>query len=100
MPASAFAIHPEALLEAEADLAFYAARSPAAGVRLLADFERAVARILETPRKWPAHILGTRRYVLQRFPYSGIYRESPAGMTIYALAHARRRPGYWRSRLT
>lgn len=37
MPASALAIHPEALLEAEADLAFYAARSPAAGVRLLAE---------------------------------------------------------------
>lgn len=99
MPASVLEIHPEALLEAEADLAFYAARSPGVGARLLAELERAVDLVAEAPQRWHPYVLDTRRYVLRDFPYSVVYRESAGVVTIYAFAHAKRRPGYWRTRL-
>lgn len=99
MPASELEIHPEALLEAEADLAFYAARSPSAAARLLAELERAVGLILEAPHRGHPNPFGTRRYVLRKFPYSIVYRETEGRLILYAFAHAKRRPAYWRSRL-
>jgi hypothetical protein len=36
--------------------------------------------------------------VLPRFPFL-IAREAAAGVEIIAIAHDRRRPGYWRDRL-
>jgi len=44
------------------------------------------------------HSAGTRRYVLPDFPYSVIYFVE-AAIIIVAVAHDRRRPGYWRERL-
>lgn len=40
----------------------------------------------------------TRRLLLARFPYAIVYRLSPSEMIIVAVAHAKRRPGYWRRR--
>jgi hypothetical protein len=39
-----------------------------------------------------------RRILLDRFPYSVIYRASADEILIIAVAHLRRRPGYWRHR--
>ena len=43
--------------------------------------------------------LGTRRFVLQRFPFAVTYRERDSGVQILAFAHGHRRPGYWKERL-
>ena len=43
--------------------------------------------------------VGLRVYPFRRFPYSIVYRESQAGPYIYAVAHQRREPGYWLSRV-
>ena len=39
-----------------------------------------------------------RRWRVQRFPYEIIYREEPERVYILAVAHHRRRPGYWGGR--
>jgi hypothetical protein len=36
--------------------------------------------------------------VLRRFPYLIVFREGMEGIEIVAVAHGRRRPGYWRDR--
>jgi plasmid stabilization system protein ParE len=41
---------------------------------------------------------GTRRILLQRFPYAIHFDLSQREMFVWAVAHQRRRPGYWRSR--
>ena len=38
------------------------------------------------------------RVVVERFPYSIVYRRDPDFIVIVAVAHQRRRPRYWRSR--
>ena len=100
MLAGEFEIHPEALLEADADIGWYLERSRAAAERFFSEVERALELILESPDRWPSYLHGTRRYILYGFPYSVIYRAVGSRVVVYAVAHAKRRPGYWRSRLT
>ncbi len=40
-----------------------------------------------------------RRYVFTRLPYSLIFRDRDGEIRVFAFAHHKRRPGYWRDRL-
>ena len=40
----------------------------------------------------------TRRALVARFPYQVVYRLKPTEMVIVAIAHLKRRPGYWKNR--
>jgi hypothetical protein len=35
---------------------------------------------------------------MRRFPYLVVYREVSTGLQVIAVAHGRRRPGYWKNR--
>ena len=92
-------IHPEALAEAEAAVAWYAERSSRAPATFIEEIDNAITSILNTPRRWPVFELDCRRCPLFRFPYSIVYREKSGDVVeILAVAHGRRRPGYWRER--
>ena len=40
----------------------------------------------------------TRRALVARFPYQVVYRLRPGEIVIVAIAHLKRRPGYWKNR--
>jgi hypothetical protein len=40
----------------------------------------------------------TRRLLMTRFPYQVVYRVRPSEIVVVALAHLKRRPGYWKHR--
>jgi len=40
----------------------------------------------------------TRRARVARFPYQVVYRLRPTEIVIVAIAHLKRRPGYWKNR--
>jgi plasmid stabilization system protein ParE len=40
----------------------------------------------------------TRRILVARFPYQIVYRLRPTEIVIVAVAHVKRRPGYWKNR--
>ena len=40
----------------------------------------------------------TRRAMVARFPYQIVYRLRPTEIVIVAVAHLKRRPGYWKNR--
>lgn len=63
------------------------------------ELETALERIEEGPDRWPRGRSETRRYVLHRFPYAVVYLRDGLGIGVIAVAHGKRRPGYWRSRL-
>jgi len=90
---------PEASQELEDAFEWYLERSLRAAEAFLREIERAVALIAETPGVWPLFEAGTRRYVLHRYPYGLVYRETDLGIEIVAVAHHKKRPIYWRSRL-
>jgi len=57
-----------------------------------------MGKILEAPERWPEHLQGTRRFLLHRFPFSIVYRLKGDVIEVVAIAHAKRRPGYWKRR--
>jgi plasmid stabilization system protein ParE len=89
----------EALEEAEAAARWYAERSPTAAAAFSEEIDEAESAIGRLPEAWPPFDHGTRRYLLRRFPFSVVYRVEPERIVIVAVAHGRRRPGYWKSRL-
>lgn len=93
-------IHPQAAVEAQAARAWYAARNPAVGVRFLAEYDRAIQRISDNPGRWSAYpaVAGYRWFHFKRFPYAVIYEVVSERVHVLAVAHDRRRPGYWRRR--
>jgi len=40
----------------------------------------------------------TRRALVARFPYQVVYRLRPTEIVMVAIAHLKRRPGYWKNR--
>lgn len=92
------AFHPEAIMEAEAAIEWYAERSSRAAESFLLEIEAAVAAIAAAPERWPLVDGSSRRYLLRRFPYALIYRRVDESIEVLAVAHGRRRPGFWRSR--
>ena len=90
--------HPEAVVEAEAAVVWYRERSLRAAGAFLAKLEDAIRIIRDAPERWPAFHAGTRRLPLRQFLYFVVYRDGVHSSEVLAVAHGRRRPGYWRSR--
>ena len=92
-------LHPEALEETIAGTEWYAKRSRRAAELFLDEIDGIVTRLSESPEQFSAFDFGTRRAVLRKFPWSIVFRETSSGLEIVAVAHSRRRPGYWRDRV-
>ena len=98
MPAERPWLHPEAIKEARAAREWYLARNAEAGEAFMAELDAAIEQIERGPRQWPPYLGGTRRYLFHRFPFFVVFRETDARIEIVAVAHGRRRPGYWLGR--
>jgi plasmid stabilization system protein ParE len=98
VPRAAVRFHPAAAEEAEAAYRWYAERSSAAAHGFREELRHAVEAVAEAPNRWPRYGARTRRYIFPRFPFSLIYRLRGNDVEVLAVAHGKRRPGYWRSR--
>lgn len=77
---------------------FYEAESSELGLEFLDDVQRVIDTLREHPKLGQQVGRNLRRALLRRFPFSLIYSEEPDGILVVAVAHQRRRPGYWRWR--
>ena len=55
----------------------------------------AIEQVGKTPLGRAPDETGDRRRVLHRFPYSVVYEVTGGTVTILAVSHHRRKPGYW-----
>lgn len=89
---------------AEADFAealeFYREESEALAGRLYDEIHRLIADVCAAPRLYRVVAKSMRRHFSETFPYAVLYVEKPDHIAIYAVAHFKRRPGYWRKRLS
>jgi plasmid stabilization system protein ParE len=92
-------IHPEARLELEDARSWYRERSQVAARAFVTEVIGALKKIAQAPEAWPRTRSNEHRFVFQRFPYSIIYRVRQNEIFVTAIAHQRRRPGYWRGRI-
>src|SRR3954453_16466206 len=93
-------ISEEALAEIEDSRAWYRKRSHSAEAAFLHEVDRAIDVVAGAPHRWPAYLRGTRRYVFKTFPYSLVYVIEDEIVNVIAVAHDKRRPGYWRKRIS
>ena len=90
--------------EAEEEVAqaaeWYEARRSGLGVELVVEVDRAFEALAAAPLSCPLwrddHPY--RRRVLSRFPFGVFYRFEGAEVVVLAVAHTRRKPGYWMDR--
>ena len=99
MPAPSLEFHPAVREDALAGYGWYLERSQRVADGFLAEVERGLRLIAADPESWPPHVLGARRCVLRKYPYSIVYKAGGDSIVIYALVHAKRRPDYWKGRL-
>lgn len=89
-------VTPPALAELHDAAAFYTLKANIElGNAFLAEFERTANLVLENPQLGAVFYCTYRRYFLRRFPYNIIYKINADELQILAVAHNRRRPGYW-----
>ncbi len=91
-------VHPEVYEELEEARAWYEDHAVGLGDEFLDEVERAVSTIQSSPEAWPTYSHQTRRFLVHRFPFSVVYRYDKMKIQIVAVAHQRRKPGYWMSR--
>jgi toxin ParE1/3/4 len=72
--------------------------SAALGLAFVDEFERALDLLCAYPQLGTLWRRGRRRFPLRRFPYSIIYYIKGEELRVIAVAHHRRRPGYWAGR--
>jgi len=92
--------HPEAFQELEAAALWYEERQPNLGRDFLAEYRRALERIIEEPQRGRRIRGENRKLNLHRFPYAIVYEIKIEDHTLYlkAVMHLRRRPFYWLDR--
>jgi plasmid stabilization system protein ParE len=90
--------HPDAIAEGQAAYEWYRDRNPSAANAFVAELDHAIRQIQDNSEGWPMHMHGTRKFLFRRFPYQVIDRIIESTIQVIAVAHGRRRPGYWKSR--
>ena len=101
-PLKRVALHPEARAELQDSVSFYREQS---GEALADRFKRAVesafraisenpSRFAPAPDAPEAHV-----FRLKAFPFSIVFIDRPRHVWVVAVAHGRRKPGYWAERM-
>jgi plasmid stabilization system protein ParE len=97
--AQRFRFHRGAITDVSEARDWYAEQREDLASDFLAALDHAITAISDAPRRWPQYVARTRRYLLQRFPYSVVYIDRGDEVFIVAVAHQSRRPTYWRNRI-
>jgi len=90
-------------VQAELELvegAAYYAREANADIAnaFISEFDRSAKLLADFPKLGATWRGGIRRLPLRRFPYSIVYYVRESEVRILAVAHQRRRPGFWKGR--
>lgn len=90
--------HGEARLEFLDGVTYYEAIELGLGNRFRQSVEAAVSLALSLPLAGSPYKHGTRRVFPKKFPFSIVYMVEENEIVIFAVAHFKRKPGYWKSR--
>ena len=83
---------------------WYESRRTGLGLEFFNAIDAAIERVLRFPAagepvpRVPSD-LPVRQAAVTRFPYQVVYLDTPDAIRILAIAHDRRKPGYWKDRV-
>lgn len=78
---------------------YYNAQSPGLGDEFLLEVLSTLERVRQFPNAWHPYTQNSRRCQTRRFPYGVAYQILESEILVVAVAHLRRRPGYWFDRM-
>jgi hypothetical protein len=92
-------VHSAARRELAEAMAWYDERCEGLGLDLLAEFQKAAAKLRRAPEICPRYKrTDFRKQRMERFPYLIFFLELPDCFWIAAIAHGARQPDYWKER--
>jgi plasmid stabilization system protein ParE len=77
---------------------WYAERSTQAAIRFVSAVDAALAAVAKDPMRFAAIDAIHRECPAKKFPFRIVYRLTQDRVVVVAVAHAKRRPGYWKAR--
>lgn len=89
---------PEAREEFLSAVQYYEDCKVGLGLRFRHIVESSIEKIIEKPFRYRVFHAPFRRRLLTKFPYAIIYTIEPDHLRIIAVAHTKRKPGYWLAR--
>ena len=91
---------PDAEAELQSAAIWYEEKRRGLGIELVAIVDQALQAVLENPEACPVWRPNSpyRKRPLKRFPYVLFFSVDSAMVELVALAHTKRRPGYWLDR--
>ena len=101
---SALRLSPEAVDELAEAAEWYRTQWPGLEMEFLTEVRRVLPLIETSPASFPRLLdlpadLVIRRALLPRFPYAVVFMDLGMGVRVLAVAHGKRRPGYWLNRV-
>ena len=90
--------HTDATAELEASAYWYAQRSSTAARDFCVAIDIALANIDADPERFVRIDARHRACSVRKFPFQIVFRHDEGQLHVVAVAHAKRRPGYWRDR--
>lgn len=93
-------LHPEADAEFAEAVAYYRAIDPELGIRFYREMERLIGEVCAHPQRYCRFDPPARRHFSTWFPYAVVYLDQPDRVWIVAIMHMKRRPAYWKDRLS
>lgn len=90
--------HPAVAVEITRSFLWYEKQTQGLGDDFINELEAAYTAILQFPDTWPLFQHGFRRFLLTKFPFSILYKQSNETVYIVAVMHNSRRPNYWSER--
>jgi toxin ParE1/3/4 len=91
--------HPNAIAELREAIRYYDSKSAGLGRRFFAEVEFFIGRIVAYPTLFVPRVSEVRRANLKRFPFNINFLVDGENIAIVAIAHNKRQPFYWLSRL-
>ena len=91
--------HPEASDEIANAFDWYSSVNEEVGERFKVELERAEELVIRSPKSWGPYVHGTQGFRFRGFPFVMAFIVRDCRIIVVAVAHTRRRPGYWRDRL-
>ncbi|HEY6230221.1 MAG TPA: type II toxin-antitoxin system RelE/ParE family toxin [Pyrinomonadaceae bacterium] len=91
-------IHEGADEDLRAAAEFYESREPDLGQQFLDELSDVFQHLTNRPFSYSILFDDYRRCLMNRFPYGVVYRVAEQQVLIFAVAHVRRRPRFWKER--
>ena len=91
--------HPEIAIDIKGSYNWYEKQLEGLGKEFLYELENGFEAIQNFPNAWANYQYDFKRYILNKFPFSIIYKEANEEIFIILVMHNSRKPNYWADRI-